>query len=321
MFFFVKKNTKEIYFCSIFAIKMEISNVPIFTLSQIIDLQNVNLINREILAYTFDSDEVSEIKLNYPIKLMSFMWLIIVDGKTTVSIEFQEMRLKKMDVVFLYPGTVLEFKEVTSDFCFKEVLISVDYISEVNLQVNSQEAFEVFSNSYSRLISLHQSCYDTIVYGVNRLQFLNNPVNYTIFSKEMLKNTFSLIIYELANFVQSQQKSEKQKSMRKEDIAIRFVGLVSLHFRVRKDVQFYADLIFISRTHLTRTIKEVFGKAPKQIIEGKIIAEAKILLLKKELSIIQVMNDLNFEDQPIFTKFFKRAVGVTPNAYRKNMLE
>lgn len=296
------------------------SNIPIFTLSQIIDLQNVNLINRDILAYTFDSEEMSELKLNYPVKLMSFVWLVVTNGSTTVNIEFQEMVLEKKDVVFLYPGNVLEFKEISSDFSFKEILISVDYISEVNLQLNSQEAFEVFSNSYSRLVSLTKDCYEFVIYHIDRLQFLNNVINNNVFSIEMLKNTFSLIVYELTNFVQYRQKNENLKSFRKEDIAIRFVGLVALNFRIRKDVRFYADLIFISRTHLTRTIKEVFGKTPKQIIEDKIIAEAKILLLKKEFSIIQVMNELNFDDQSIFTKFFKKAVGITPNSYRKKML-
>lgn len=281
------------------------------------DWQKVNLVNHDIWAFDLSSNLLKEENLNYPSKVICFGLFLIKGGEATITIDFQELHLVQNDILHLFPNNILEFKKLSVDCQIKAVVVSIDYFSELNLELNSETAFDILSNNYSKLVSLSPSVCATISYNIKRLQRLNNPTNSNYFNAEMLKLYFSLIMYDLANFTQDQIRNNSFKSFRKEDIAIRFASLVGQNFRNRKDVQYYADQLFITRTHLTRTIKDVFQKTPKEIIEDKIIAETKILLLKNELSITQVMGDLNYYDQAAFTKFFKKNTGVTPNQYRK----
>jgi len=294
------------------------SLIPIYTLEQFAEFNNLTVLNKDILSLVCTPDDLDAIDLNYPMKISSFSLLLVTNGKVRLNIDFQEVALRQNDIIFLYPNNVIEFLEVSTDASFESLFISGEYFTNLNLQMNSKDALEILSSNYSKILSLCTNSIGHITTSFERLRFLNNPANETIFYKEMQKGIINLIMYELAGYLQKQQNN-LLKTYRKEDIAIRFANLVGQHYQTRRDVQFYADQIFITRTHLTRTIKEVYLKNPKQIIEDKIISEAKILLLKSEYSINQVMTELKFEDQPTFTKFFKKKTGFSPNAYRKSL--
>jgi len=295
------------------------SLIPIYTLEQFAEFNNLALLNKDILSCSCGPDDLAAIDLNYPIKISSFSMLLVTGGKVRLNIDFQEITMQKKDIIFLYPNNVIEFLEFSPDASFQNLFISVEYFTNLNLQMNSKDALEILSNNFSKLLSLCTDSFNHINSSFERLEVLNNPLNETIFYQEIQKGIINLVMYELAGYVQK-QKNQLLKTFRKEDIAIKFAHLVNQHYQTRRDVQFYADQILVTRTHLTRTIKEVYLKNPKHIIEDKIISEAKILLLKSEFSINQVMTELRFEDQPTFTKFFKKKTGFSPNAYRKSLV-
>ncbi|MNU25414.1 DNA-binding transcriptional regulator AraC [compost metagenome] len=295
------------------------SLIPIYTLEQFAEFNNLTLLNKEILSCICGPDDLDAIDLNYPIKISSFSLFLVTNGNVRLNIDFQEIALRQNDIIFLYPNNVIEFLEVSSDASFQSLFISGEYFTNLNLQMNSKDALEILSNNFSKILSLCSDSISHITTSFERLRFLNDPANETIFYKEIQKGIINLVMYELAGYLQKQQNS-LLKTYRKEDIAIKFAHLVNQHYQSRRDVQFYADRLFVTRTHLTRTIKDVYLKNPKQIIEDKIISEAKILLLKSEFSISQVMGELRFDDQPTFTKFFKKKTGFSPNAYRKSLV-
>ncbi|WP_312076802.1 helix-turn-helix domain-containing protein [Chryseobacterium sp.] len=298
---------------------MEKPIIPIYTLRKIIDWQNVQLVNPDVWAFDINSSNSIVVELNFPSKVICFGLFLVQRGEVLINVDFQEIQLKKNDVVNLFPNNVIEFKKISNNARLKFILISIDYFSELNLELNSQEAFDILSNNYLKQVTLDDETMFSIIYHINHIQELNNPENANNFNLEMLKLHFSLIMYSLANYTQTQSEKGEYKTSRKEDIAVKFVGLVGQYFRYHKDVQYYADAIFVTRTHLTRTIKDVFNKNPKQIIEEKLIAEIKVFLMKKEFSIAEVMREFAFEDQAAFSKFFKKHTGVSPNFYRKTI--
>ena len=82
----------------------------------------------------------------------------------------------------------------------------------------------------------------------------------------------------------------------------------------------YAGLIGITSNHLTQTVKELTGKTSLQIVKAKQLLEIKRLLVHTNLNVSEIANQLNFEDQSYFSKFFKRETGLTPLQYRNEAL-
>ena len=78
-----------------------------------------------------------------------------------------------------------------------------------------------------------------------------------------------------------------------------------------------AELSFIaamSPYHFARTFKHVTGVAPHHYVLNARLERAKSLLLRGNLSIAEVAQKVGFFDQSHFTNYFKRLVGVTPQA-------
>ena len=89
--------------------------------------------------------------------------------------------------------------------------------------------------------------------------------------------------------------------------------------KLRHPVEF-ADALAVHVNHLNRSLKEVTDKTTSQLIAGRILQEARILLQNTDWNIMEIAWCLGFEDPAHFIKFFKKNEGVTPSGYRKALL-
>lgn len=86
-----------------------------------------------------------------------------------------------------------------------------------------------------------------------------------------------------------------------------------LQLRTAKE---YADRLAIHVNHLNKVLKENTGKTTTEIISGRIIQEAKILLKQTDWNISEIAYSLGFEEVAHFSNFFKKQTAVTPLTFR-----
>lgn len=75
----------------------------------------------------------------------------------------------------------------------------------------------------------------------------------------------------------------------------------------------------ISVGHLSNLLKERLGMSFSEYITAKRVQKAKELLADERLSVEKVANEVGYKDYFYFTKVFKKAVGISPSKYRKNL--
>jgi len=134
--------------------------------------------------------------------------------------------------------------------------------------------------------------------------------------KEVVRHLIISLLYEVDALYQHHSPDFTGKLSRKEELNRRFHDLLFKYYKKERSVKFYADALFVTPKYLTEVIKEVTGKPAGEIIDEAIILEAKVLLKMPEYSVMQVCQMLNFSDQSLFGKFFKRATGLSPSEYR-----
>lgn len=98
----------------------------------------------------------------------------------------------------------------------------------------------------------------------------------------------------------------------------RFKSLVEKYFRTVRYVSFYADKLNCSQKSLYRAVKSISGTTPKEILDKRVILEAKRLLAYTELPINSIASSLGFEDTSYFVKFFRRSMKYSPSSFRNS---
>jgi len=86
-----------------------------------------------------------------------------------------------------------------------------------------------------------------------------------------------------------------------------------LGLRTAKD---YAERLAIHVNHLNKVLKENTGKTTTDLISGRIVQEAKILLKQTDWNISEIGYTLGFEEVAHFSNFFRKQTSLSPMAFR-----
>jgi AraC family transcriptional regulator, transcriptional activator of pobA len=90
-------------------------------------------------------------------------------------------------------------------------------------------------------------------------------------------------------------------------------------FRSKHMPQDYAILLNISSNALAKIAKTHFNKTLTNLITERIIIEAKRELYLTNKSIKEVAYELGYDDEYYFSRFFKKNVNISPQAYRETV--
>lgn len=97
---------------------------------------------------------------------------------------------------------------------------------------------------------------------------------------------------------------------------VRFRQLLEKNFRTLHTVQEYAGLLNVSPRSLATYVRQSAHRSPLQIINDRIVLEAKRQLQNSTLSVKEISYQLGFDDPSYFVKFFKRLTGHMPSEMR-----
>lgn len=132
---------------------------------------------------------------------------------------------------------------------------------------------------------------------------------------EMLKTVLKRFIIKCTRLAK-RQFADKFVNLQELDTVRHFSALVEKHFRTLHKVSDYADLMNKSSKTLANVFKTLGARTPLQIIHGRIILEAKKLLLYTDKSAKEISFELNFSDPVQFSRLFKNETGVTPGDFK-----
>ena len=96
----------------------------------------------------------------------------------------------------------------------------------------------------------------------------------------------------------------------------RFSDLVESRYRRNEAVTVLAGALDVSESRLRSACVALTGQTPIQLLNARILLEAKRQLLYTGQPIGRIAYALGFEDAAYFTRFFSRRAGLSPRAFR-----
>jgi len=135
---------------------------------------------------------------------------------------------------------------------------------------------------------------------------------------EMLLVLLKRLIIYITGLAKSEYVPVKKLRDDKFHVIRKFNLLVEANFKAEHSVSFYAGQLCKSPKTLSNLFAIYNHKTPSQVIQERILIEAKRLLSYTEKSIKQITFDLGFEDVSHFSNFFKKLALVSPLDFRNS---
>ncbi|NLR66302.1 helix-turn-helix domain-containing protein [Chitinophaga varians] len=133
---------------------------------------------------------------------------------------------------------------------------------------------------------------------------------------EMLLMLLKRLIIYVTSLAKSGYLPSKKLPDERFHIIRKFNLLVEANFKTEHSVSFYAGLLCKSPKTLSNLFALYNQKTPSQIIQDRIVVEARRLLVYTDKSIKHITFELGFEDIAYFSNFFKKNTGTSPSDFR-----
>ena len=104
---------------------------------------------------------------------------------------------------------------------------------------------------------------------------------------------------------------------REEALHALFVQELESNYMHRWSVLDYARRLGYSESALARACVTAVGRTAKEIVDRRIVLEAKRLLVHSPMTVVEIGYRLGFTQATNFLKFFKRSEGCTPVEFRR----
>ncbi len=237
-------------------------------------------------------------------------------GKGNHRIDFTDYPVTDNTIFFVAPGQIHAF-DGTGNYEGVIILFNASFFADEESSESIFLKYNVF-NAYDS-----SPYYKVGNEEAERLMFLVNEMNreYTLTGAFAHKDYMQYLLRLFLVRVQRSGERKEEAKLYVSNIAnrtfVRFRQLLEQNFHNVHTVQEYADMLNISARTLTKYVSQSAHSSPLQIINDRIVLEAKRLLQHTSLNIKEIGYSLGFEDPSYFAKFFKRQEGIMPSEFRK----
>ena len=121
----------------------------------------------------------------------------------------------------------------------------------------------------------------------------------------------------LCTRVYKKQQNYAQLDKKNIDLVSEFNYLVEQFFKTKHTVSEYAQILNKSPKTLSNLFKKLHDKTPLQLIQNRIMLEARRQIKYSDESISEIAYGLGFNDIQSFSRFFKKNEGVSPSAFKQ----
>jgi len=233
-------------------------------------------------------------------------------------IDYQDYQMKPDDIFFVSPGQVHQIEHTpepegwvilfSCDFLSKNY-VSDSFISDLNLfsDVGSTPPIHINPETAFKLNEIVHHIYETF-YSEDDFKF------------EKMGAYLKLFLIECAPYAHHPEKDDNPQFLHAGgQIVKEFKNLLEQHFTDWHKVSQYANKLNISSDYLNNVVKSSIGSNVKELIQKRIILEAKRLGLHTEYSNKEIAYRIGFSEPSHFSRFFKKVEGKPFSNFREEL--
>jgi AraC-like DNA-binding protein len=235
------------------------------------------------------------------------------ENETTIVVDGYQMQLSAGQVMFCTPGNVVKIPKENRGliaYVFNREFYCIQY-NDCEVSCMGM-LFYGSSNAPIAALDIKQAkSFEAILLLLQEEFDIKDHIQ-----EEMLRTLLKRMLITSTQLIKTCGFTNNMTSQQVELIR-KFNILVEYLFKEKHQVADYAALLFKSPKTLSNFFKKHNAPSPMRVINNRITAEAKRLLLYSNKSAEEIAYELGYQEASHFSKFFKKQTGMTPLTLRK----
>lgn len=262
------------------------------------------------LAEVFDS---SKGLMTVPHRAQFYHIIWIEQGEGTHFVDFEPIEVTDNSII-LIPHNSVNLFDKNGRYHGKAILFTNSFFCKNDQDSQFLHASMLFSDLYkTATINIDPQTSDLrIILNAMETEYQRHP---DTAQYHILHNMLHIFLLQAERELRKQGFQELKPSGHLDNL-LSFKALLTQNFRTEKSVNKYATDLAISKKQLHKATTTLLGKTPKQIIDERILLEAKRLLVHSHQSIKEIAYELGYEEPTNFIKYFRKHTDTTPAEFR-----
>ena len=236
---------------------------------------------------------------------------IIVGGEARISFNLVERHLTPGTLVFVGPSTILTPIEFKGDF----EIYGIGLFADFPMPFAAGQMPSAF-NGQVRDFLVKASDGD-VASARHIIDAIWHIVHQPDYNRQTVSSLVAAMMYLYDGVYRRHKDLMAASQSREQTIFDRFICLVNQYAAREHQIGFYADKMCLTERYFGTIIRQVSGSTAKEWIDRALVTRIKIELKHTDKPIAQISDEMNFPNPSFFSKYFKRAVGMTPGEYRE----
>ena len=249
--------------------------------------------------------------------------LFITEGVGVFTLGINTYYIEEPTILFLHPNEIISWKNLSAQSAGHFCLFKKRYLDGYSMLKSVSEKYHLFSDASKSVIRLTEKS----VTAIDRLfrQMHEEAANGCALANDALQAYMQLIMTESmrsAHYpapdvvsVEFNHLHHFFQLLEKETSGINY----SKPLRI-KTVKEFADDLAIHPNYLNALLKKHTGQNVSTHIRNRLLEESKVLLLQTDWTLQDIGFAIGFAEQPNFSLFFKKYIGITPAEFRRSYI-
>lgn len=255
--------------------------------------------------------ESEKILLNNPVQFSEYTVLFVSEGEGTYYADFASFPFSAPTILFSTPQQCIYIKEIEK-LTFTTLQFHGDFYC-IEFHRNEVACNGLLFNNIYLEPSVNLTKEQHVLYK-QIVKNLADELQQEEPSEIVLRAFLQLFLAKASSI---KMNSTEQIELKKDEKMDQFKALLEENFLTLHKPSDYASLLAITPNNLTKQCNKRFNKTPTQLIQERLILEAKKHLHLTRLSIKEIAFALKFQDEYYFSRVFKKMTKISPQTFRK----
>lgn len=267
------------------------------------------------MPHFFTTKPLIETQQSHVHNFYEIVWF--TEGEGVHTVDFREYPVAPGTLFFVAPGQVHSFGEHYEGQRGYVLKVCADLMSETcgeALDILRYRLFDADTVPFRRIDTAAAERLERIVAQLRE----ENELGAAVGHKDYLRALVRMLVISIERACEDCASAFAGHATTAQTTFLAFRRLLDKEHRRLHSVKEYATELGVSTKTLTNHVAECSPHSPLEIINGRLVLEAKRLLRYSNMMVKEIAFELGFDDPSYFVKFFKRHTGQLPADFRNS---